>query len=135
MFKVKPLLEPQVVGKLVLDLVLDHLPGDRQHLLEAGRENAPCLLLLHDFPQPSFLALLIDHSLGLFLDLAGILDDGSRRYEPQGIDGVGCYHAVLLQFVIIELLVELLIVLCCGFGQELLGLGVITDSNDLFYFL
>ena len=109
-FKIQPLLLLQVFGKLVLDLVLDHLPGDGQHLLEAGRDIAPCLLLLHDLPKHSVLALLVHHSLGLFLDLAGILDDGGRRYEPQRIDGFGCHHAVLVNLVIAELFVQLLIV-------------------------
>jgi hypothetical protein len=56
------------------------------------------------------LALLVHHSLGLFLDLAGVLDDGGRRYEPQRIDGFGCHHAVLVNLVIAELFVQLLIV-------------------------
>ena len=134
-FKIKPLLLLQVLGKLILDLVLDHLACDWKHLLEAGRDIAPYLLLLHDLPQHGVLALLVNDSLGLLLDLAGVLDDGGRRYEPQRIDGFGCHHAVLLNLVIAELFVQLLIVQLRCFGQELLGLGVITDSNDLFYFL
>ena len=125
----------QVIGKFVLDLVLDHLPRGRQHLLEGGRDITPCLLLLHDLQMNSFLVLLIDQSLGLFLDLGGILDDGDRRHEPQGVDGFGCYHAILLQLVILELFVELLIVQLRGFGQELLGLGVVAGSDDLIYLL
>ena len=103
--------------------------------METGRDIAPCLLLFHDLPQHSLLALLIEYCLGLFLDLAGILDDRARRYEPQGIDGLGCHHGILLQFVIIELFVELLIVQMSGFGQQLLGLGVIADPYHLVYFL
>lgn len=67
--------------------------------------------------------------------MAGILDDGARRYEPQGIDGFGCHHGILLHLVIFELFVKLLIVQMRGFGQELLGLGVIDDPYHIFYLI
>ena len=67
----------QVVNKLFLDLILDHLPGDRQHLLEAGRDIAPSLLLLNDLLILSFFALLNDYLFGLF---AGLFDNGIPTY-------------------------------------------------------
>ena len=119
----------------MLYLLLDLLSGDRQHLLEAGRDIAPCLLLLQDLQHHRLFARLRYHSLVLFLDLAGILDNGGRRYEPQRIDGFYCHHGILMHLVIFELFVKLLIVQIRGFGQKLLGLGVISDPYHVLYFL